>query len=529
MGHYQAYPLHWPTNVLPDGFIYEPELLTEDEERALLGELASLSFEPVEFRGFMAKRRAIHYGVGYDFADRAVTPAPPMPAFLTSIRARAAAIASEPPETFTEALVMEYPAGSVIGWHRDAPKFGPTVLGISIGSAARMRFKRAGSNGKIERGSIVLAPRSAYAMKGDARSQWQHSIPAVPALRYSITFRSVLLSLLLLLLLASPSAAQKPDVTALETTLQRIAGAARGRVGVALIHLESGATVNVRGHERFPMASIVKLPIAIEVLKQVAEGRLTLERAVWLDASDIRPCCAIERRHPKGGVSRTVRDLLELAIVESDNTAADALLKVVGGAEVVERRLRTMGFPLINVDRTEGQLLLDMAGVTNAPPPEQWTIEMQRKLVADVDRESLNKGRARYLTDERDTATPYEMAQLLGRLQLADLLPRAETDLLLGYLLQTKTGPRRIKGRLPPDTSVAHKTGTTAVVINDAGIITLPPDSKLTGRIVLVVFIADGASIAAMERTVAHIGAAAFEFFSGRTIPQRPIQRKRRR
>src|SRR5687768_11993943 len=193
-----------------------------------------------------------------------------------------------------------------------------------------------------------------------------------------------LLSIPLVFILASPAFAQKPDLTSLETTVQRIAGAARGRVGVALIHLESGTTLNVRGHERFPMASIVKLPIAIEVLKQVAERKLTLDHAVWIAPSDIRPCCTIERRHPKGGVSRTVAELLELAIVESDNTAADALLKLVGGVHVVEQRLRAMGFHLINVDRTEGQLLLDMAGVTNAPPPEQWTIEIQRKLLADA-------------------------------------------------------------------------------------------------------------------------------------------------
>jgi len=324
------------------------------------------------------------------------------------------------------------------------------------------------------------------------------------------------------LLLTSQAAAQKPDLSALETTLERIAGRARGKVGVALIHLESGATVDVRGHEPFPMASVVKLPIAIEVLKQVAEGRLTLDRVVWLASSDIRPCCTLERRHPKGGVSRTVSELLALAMVESDNTAADALLKLAGGADVVERRLRSMGFQTINVDRSEGQLLLDMAGVTNAPPAEQWTIELQRRLVADVDRASLSVGRARYLTDPRDTATPNETAQLLGRLQLADLLPQAETDLLLDLMAQTTTGARRIKGRLPPETMVAHKTGTTAVVINDAGIITLPADSKLAGRLALAVFVADGSSIAAMERLVAQIGAAAFEFFTGKAIPVRP-------
>src|SRR5688572_16602422 len=253
-----------------------------------------------------------------------------------------------------------------------------------------------------------------------------------------------LLSIPLVFILASPAFAQKPDLTSLETTVQRIAGAARGRVGVALIHVESGTTLNVRGHERFPMASIVKLPIAIEVLKQVSERKLTLDHAVWIGANDVRPCCTIERRHPNGGVSRTVGELLELAIVESDNTAADALLKLVGGPEVVERRLRSLGFHHINVDRTEGQLLLDMAGVMSAPPPDQWTIELQRRLVAEVDRDALNKGRTRYLTDERDTATPYETAQLLGRLQLGNVLPQTETNLLLTHLVRTTTGTRRI-------------------------------------------------------------------------------------
>ena len=343
-----------------------------------------------------------------------------------------------------------------------------------------------------------------------------------------LVLRATLL-LVCVLLVTSPAAAQKPDLTALEATVARLAGAARGRVGVALIHLESGATLNVRGDERFPMASVVKLPIAIEVLSQVAERRLTLDRAVWLEAKDIRPCCTIERRHPNGGVARTVSELLELAIIESDNTAADALLKLVGGPDVVERRLRMMGFQQINVDRTEGQLLLDMAGVANAPPPDQWTVELQRRLVSEVDRASLQVGRARYLADSRDTATPYETAQLLGRLQLGDLLPPGETALLVSHLLHTTTGTRRLKGHLPPETLVAHKTGTTAVVINDAGIITLPPESKIAGRVVLVVYVADGSSIRAMERLVAQIGAATFEHFTGRTMPRRPTQRRRRR
>lgn len=337
------------------------------------------------------------------------------------------------------------------------------------------------------------------------------------------------LALALILIPGAHAAAQKPDLAPLEGAFKKITDRARGRIGVALIHLESGATADVRGHERFPMASVVKLPIAIEVLTQVAQRRLSLDRHVWLAASDIRPCCSLDR-HAKGGISRTVGQLLELTMIESDNTAADALLKLVGGPDVVERRMRALRLHDISVDRSEGQLLLDMAGVTNAPPSDEWTVELQRRLVADVDRESLNAARTRYLADERDTATPYATAELLARLKLGDLLPRAQTDLLIALMELTKTGMRRLKGRLPPDTAVAHKTGTTAVVINDAGIVTLPSDSKIPGRLAIAVYVADGSRIAAMERSVAAIAAAAFEFFTGKPIPApQPAPRSRAR
>lgn len=337
----------------------------------------------------------------------------------------------------------------------------------------------------------------------------------------------IAVAFILFVLVSSPAAAQKPDLAPLEARFNQIVGRARGKVGVALIHLESGATLAIRGDERFPMASVVKLPIAIEVLTQVAERKLTLDRPVWLAASDIRPCCALERRHPNGGVSRTVGELLALAIAESDNTAADALLKLVGGPDAVEKRLRDLGFTRMNVDRYEGQLLLDMVGIFEAPPPEQWTIELQRRLVAQVDRQVLSKGRAQYLVDERDTATPYETAQLLGRLQLADILPRSETELLVNLMIGATTGPRRLKGYLPGGTIVAHKTGTTAIVINDVGIITLPSDGKVTGRLAIAVYVADGSGIRAMERTVAQLSAAAFEYFSG--IAARPVLQAARR
>src|SRR5438309_1020968 len=138
--------------------------------------------------------------------------------------------------------------------------------------------------------------------------------------------------------------ASGPDLSSLEAKFDRIVRAAHGEGGISLIHVESGARVAIHGDERFPMASVYKLPIALELLAQVAQGALTLDRQVPILASDIRACCTLSRRHPNGGVTLSAAELLELMIVESDNTAADAVLKLVGGPPVVERRLRALGF-----------------------------------------------------------------------------------------------------------------------------------------------------------------------------------------
>jgi alkylated DNA repair dioxygenase AlkB len=176
--------------MLPDGLIYEPELLTAAEERALLDRFAELEFDEIRMHGVVAKRTARHYGFDYDYERRqALTDAEPVPDWLEPVRAKAAALAGVPPEALVEALVQRYPEGAQIGWHRDAPMFG-TVVGVSLLSASRMRFRR-GSTGAWETAEIVLAPRSGYVLAGAARTTWQHHVPPTKAERYSITFRTL--------------------------------------------------------------------------------------------------------------------------------------------------------------------------------------------------------------------------------------------------------------------------------------------------------------------------------------------------
>jgi beta-lactamase class A len=310
-----------------------------------------------------------------------------------------------------------------------------------------------------------------------------------------------------------------PDLTVLEDTFKRIVQDARAEVGVALIHVESGAWIAVNGERRFPMASVYKLPIAVELLTQVAQGKQSLDRQLTLGPSDIRACCTLSRHHPQGGVTMSVGDLLELMIVESDNTSADAVLKLVGGPTVVEQRMRALGFAAINVNRSEGEIAFEMTGVVNPPPQSEWTLDLQRRLIDEVDHSALDAARARYTSDPRDTATPADMARFLARLQLGDLLPPRYTDLLIGLMAHAQTGPRRLRALLPADTGVAHKTGTTAVVINDVGIITLPADSAIPGHLAVAVFAMNGIGVRRMERTIARLGAASYEFFMGRPLP----------
>jgi beta-lactamase class A len=319
------------------------------------------------------------------------------------------------------------------------------------------------------------------------------------------------------IILACPGLfAAEPDLVDLEAKLNQLARASRAEVGVSIIHVESGARLSIRGGQLFPMASVYKLPIALELLTLVADGTLTLDRGVTLGPSDIRACCTLSRRHPRGGVTLGVHELLELMITESDNTSGDALMRIVGGPAAVERRMNAWGFKAIHVNRYEGDIAFEMVGVTTPPPRNEWTLEMQYRLISEVPPAQVREARARYTRDPRDTASPDDMAALLARLQRGSLLPRPFTDLLLDLMVRVKTGPQRLKGRLPPDTVVAHKTGTTEVVVNDAGLITLPDGG---GHLAMAVFMTNGARAAAMERAIAEMAAAAYQTFTGKPLP----------
>jgi len=173
----------------PEGFRYQENFLTSDQERKLVQEIQRLPLREFLFQGYEARRRTISFGWHYSFEEASLNKAGQIPEFLLAPRERAAALADLKPADFPHVLVTEYSPGTPIGWHRDKAVF-EDVVGISLLSPCSFRLRRRTALG-WERFTQILEPRSAYLLRGSVRTQWEHSIPPVDELRYSITFRSL--------------------------------------------------------------------------------------------------------------------------------------------------------------------------------------------------------------------------------------------------------------------------------------------------------------------------------------------------
>jgi beta-lactamase class A len=307
--------------------------------------------------------------------------------------------------------------------------------------------------------------------------------------------------------------ATDPSLARLEQQIEYVSHATDGVVGVNAVHVETGRSVSLRGVEAFPMASAFKLPVAIQIMSLVDDGKLTLDKMVTLTSADLHPGSGMINEllfHP--GVSLSVANLMELALVVSDNSAADLLLREGGGPAAVTARMRTFGFTGIRVDRSVALLLADWQGVKNLPPETQWHREMWDKLFDAVPQSEHMSARRAETADPRDTASPDEMTALLVRLWKKDLLTPRSTRFLLDIMDRCETGKSRIKGLLPLKTDVAHKTGTLGGVANDVGYITLPGDA---GHVAISVFTkGSNRPEDASEKAIAEISRTVYDYFA---------------
>lgn len=317
-----------------------------------------------------------------------------------------------------------------------------------------------------------------------------------------------------LLFSAAAIALASPDtsLTRLERQIELVSNATDGVAGVSATHIETGRTVSVRGAERFPMASAVKIPFAVQLMSLVDEGAISLDKMVSLEPRDLHPGSGKISEllfHP--GVSLSLANYMELMLVVSDNTAADIVLREGGGPAAVTVRMRALGLSGIRVDRNIARLVSDWMGARNLPPESEWTREMWDQIYNAVpDSQHMLARRAQW-ADPRDTATPDDMTKLLVRIWRKDFLDAKNGDVLLGMMERCQTGKSRLKGMLPAGTVVAHKTGTLGGVADDVGVITLPGNA---GHVAISVFTkASSKPEEAAEKAVAEIARTVYDYF----------------
>jgi alkylated DNA repair dioxygenase AlkB len=173
----------------PAGLRYTDDFIEASVEQELISRIAALPLQRFQFGAFEGNRRVAWFGHRYDYTLQRLAAAEPIPDWILPVARRVEVWAGLADGSVRQVLCTEYDAGVGIGWHRDKPHF-KEILGLSLGSPCKFRFRRQ-SGERWERHTIEAQPRSLYMMEGEARSQWEHSIPPVEARRYSITFRTM--------------------------------------------------------------------------------------------------------------------------------------------------------------------------------------------------------------------------------------------------------------------------------------------------------------------------------------------------
>jgi beta-lactamase class A len=299
---------------------------------------------------------------------------------------------------------------------------------------------------------------------------------------------------------------------------RRFAGIARaslGTMGVAARAIERGESADFNASLPLPMQSVFKLPIAIAILNAADHRQLDLATPVVVTVADLAPGASPMAATvvSQGHHAYPIRDLLDLMIGQSDNTAADLLLGVAGGAPRIQQFLHDHGLDQIDVSLTEREMAAEYYGVPfpngAADPLNDFETAVRNQSPAERAAAAQT-----FSADPRNTATAAALAQLLVKLQTGALLSPASTALLLGMMTRSPLLRGRLKGLLPPTVPIAHKPGTSATTngvtaaTNDVGVITLPDHSHLA----IAVLIKDSSAPAAgRDSVIARVAKAAYE------------------
>lgn len=312
--------------------------------------------------------------------------------------------------------------------------------------------------------------------------------------------------------LFGPENLSSPTIERLKRQIEIGIKGVEGVVGVAVKHLESGQELYINGDIYFPMASVFKVPILVEVLAQVKEGKFSLEDEVNIQKADQHFGSGIISALTAPGVKLSVRNLVNLMMIISDNSATDILLEKVGPPNV-NSRLREYGIDKMTVNRTCQRLIMDFIGLEYEKYRGRSLEELSEnyKNATQSKPEAFREALKKFSQKIEDQSTPQAMNTLLEKILKKEILDDQSCDLILSIMLNCQTGESRIKGQLPPGTKVAHKTGTIGGTVNDSGIIYLPEN---LGHVILTVFTKDFTlKTADVEEIIAKISRLAFDYF----------------
>ncbi len=246
----------------------------------------------------------------------------------------------------------------------------------------------------------------------------------------------------------------------LRNKIERIVNNATGRIGVAVINLKNCDTLTVNGKEKFPMQSVFKFPVALAVLHKIDKGTFSLDERIHLNKSDLLPntWSPLREKYPNGNIDITLDELIATTVSLSDNNGCDILFRLLGGTKIVDDYIHSLGIQGMAIVATEKEMHTD------------WNIQY------------------------RNYSTPYAMAQLITKFYQDSMLSQKNRAYLWQVMVNTTTGMKRLKGKLPEGTIVAHKTGSSgenekgiAAATNDVGIVILPNGIPVT----IVVFVSD--------------------------------------
>jgi beta-lactamase class A len=323
---------------------------------------------------------------------------------------------------------------------------------------------------------------------------------------------ATLIGLFLPFFLSAESSEPPQGIDRLQRQIEGVIRSIEGEVGVAIKHLETGEEMYINGDTYFPMASVFKVPVFVEVMAQIMEGRFTLEDEIDIQKSDQHLGSGYLSELDAPGIRLSIRNLINLMMMISDNSATDILLTKVGATNV-NNRLRSFGLEKITVDRTCQHLIMDAIGMDYEKYqglPLDEVLKGLRKERSE-NPEAFEQSTANFSQVIKDQSSPKAMNRLLELIFKREILDEESCDFIISVMLKCQTGERRLKGDLPRYVQIAHKTGTIGGTVNNVGIIYLPDN---IGHVAITVFTKDTEDETPdVEDAIAQISRFVYDYF----------------